>query len=157
MFLTLAAVGFTQTAPPSTGSCTGQTATFKSIRLSRAVLANGVPLPAGVYDVRITTDRPAPAVGQSAAGECWVEFLKDGAVAGREVASVIGPDAIATVAKGSVPKPNTARVDELKQSEHLRVWINSDGTHFLINLPIAPELEPRPVLQPAAADAAAVR
>jgi hypothetical protein len=55
--------------------------------------------------VRITTDRPAPAVGQSAAGECRVECLKAGGVVGREVASVIGPADIASVAKGPAPTP----------------------------------------------------
>jgi hypothetical protein len=60
--------------------------------------------------------------------------LKDGNVAGREVASVIGPDAIAAVAKGPAAKPNAVRVDELKGGEHVRVWINSAGTHYLVNL-----------------------
>jgi hypothetical protein len=127
-----------QAAPPSLGSCSGQAVTFTKIRLPQPVLANGVRLPADVYDVRITTERPAPAVGQSAVGECWVEFLKAGSVAGREVASVIEPADIASIAKGPTPKPNTARVDELKGGEHLRVWLNSNGTHYLVNLSVAP-------------------
>jgi hypothetical protein len=132
-----AATAFAQTAPPLFGGCGGQPALFKNIRLPQAVLANGKPLAAGVYEVRLTTDRPTPAVGQSATGECWVEFVKGGSVVGREVASVIGPADIASVAKGPAPTPNTARVDRLKGGEHVRVWINSAGTHFLINLPIA--------------------
>lgn len=134
----VAASAFGQVAPPSLGTCGGQQTTFKNVRLAQPVLANGQPLEAGVYDVRITTERPAPALGQSAAGECWVEFLKEGAVAGREVASVLASADIALVAKGPVPKSNTARVDALKGGEHLRVWINSAGTHYLINLVVRP-------------------
>jgi hypothetical protein len=134
----LAVAAIAQTPPPALGTCGGQAPTFGNVRLPQTVLANGKPVPAGVYEVRITTERPAPAVGQSAAGECWVEFLKDGSVVGREVASVIGPADIASVAKGAAPKPNTARVDELKGGEHVRVWINDAGTHYLINLSVAP-------------------
>jgi hypothetical protein len=76
-------------------------------------LANGKSLAAGTYQVRITTERPAPAAGQSAAGECWVEFLKSGSV-GSEVASVVSGGDIGAVAKGPQPKPNAARVDLLK-------------------------------------------
>jgi hypothetical protein len=143
MFLATTVPALAQAAPPALGSCGGQTVTFKNIRLPLPVLANGKFLAAGVYEVRITAERPAPAVGQSAAGECWVEFLKEASVAGREVASVIGPADIASVAKGPAPKPNTARVDELKGGEHVRVWINSAGTHYLINLPIAPRPQDR--------------
>ena len=141
MVVGIAPAALAQVAPPSLGSCGGQTVTFKNVRVPQAVLADGKPLAAGVYEVRITTDRPAPAVGQSAAGECWVEFLKEGSVAGREVASVIVPADIASVAKGPAPKPNSVRVDELKGGEHVRVWINSAGTHYLINLPVAPPHE----------------
>lgn len=138
MACVMAATALGQTAPPSLGTCGGQQATFKNVQLAQPVLANGRPLDAGVYEVRITTERPAPAVGQSAAGECWVEFLKNGSVAGREVASVVAPADIELVAKGPVPKPDTARVDTLKGGEHLRVWINSAGTHYLINLVVRP-------------------
>ena len=138
MACTVAALAFGQAAPPILGTCGGQQATFKNVRLAQPVLANGQPLEAGLYEVRITTERPAPAVGQTAASECWVEFLKNGTVAGREVASVVAPADIQLVAKGPVPKPNTTRVDALKGGEHLRVWINSAGTHYLINLVVRP-------------------
>jgi hypothetical protein len=126
-----------QTPPPGFGACSGQTVTFKDVRLPQAVRADGKPLAAGLYDVRLTTERPSPARGQSPAAECWVEFLKDGTVAGREVASVVGPEEIAAVAKGSAPKPGATRVDLLKEGEYLRVWLNSAGTHYLINLAVS--------------------
>lgn len=127
-----------QTAPPGLGACGGQTLTFSDVRLPQAVLADGKPLPAGVYDVRLTTEHPAPARGQSPTGECWVEFVKSGAVAGREVASVVAPGEIAAVAKGPAPKPGATKVDLLKEGEYLRVWINNAGTHYLINLTVSP-------------------
>jgi hypothetical protein len=138
MVCAVASSAFGQAAPPTLATCGGQQVTFKNVRLSQPVLANGQPLDAGLYEIRITTERPAPAVGQSAAGECWVEFLQNGSVAGREVASVVSSPDIELVAKGPVPKPNTARVDALKGGEHLRVWINSAGTHYLINLVVRP-------------------
>jgi hypothetical protein len=66
-----------------------------------------------------------------------VEFLTSGAVAGREVASVVSAEEIGTVAKGPEPKANTVRVDMLKGGEYLRVWINSAGTHYIVNLSVA--------------------
>ena len=132
------AAAFAQSAPPLLGSCGAQVTTFKDVHLPQRVLADGKPLGAGAYDVRVTAEHPAPALGQSAAGECWVEFLQDGAIVGREVASVIAANDIAAVAKGPAPKPNTARVDVLKGGEHVRVWINAAGTHYLVNLSVAP-------------------
>ena len=99
-------------------------------------LANGQPLAAGDYQLRITTERPAPAAGQSPAAECWVEFVRGGAVAGREVASVISAEEIGTVAKGPGPKPHAVRVDLLKGGDYLRIWLNSAGTHYIVNLPV---------------------
>ena len=111
--------------------------TFNNVRLPQAVIANGNPLAAGSYQVRITTDRPRPAAGQSPTGECWVEFIKNGDVAGRELASVIPADEVGTVTKGPEPKPNEARVDLLKGGDYLRVWLNDRGTHYLVNLSVS--------------------
>ena len=137
----LATVASAQVPPPmSMGSCGGQAAiTFTNVRLPLAVLADGKRLAAGTYDVRVTTDRPSPAVGQSAAGECWVEFLDKASIAGREIASVVPASEIAAVAKGPAPRPETARVDPLKGGDYLRIWMNHGGTHYVVNLPVAKE------------------
>jgi hypothetical protein len=100
-------------------------------------LANGKSLAAPTYLVRITTKRPAPAAGQSATAECWVEFLTGGSVAGRQVASVVSAEDIGAVAKGPQPKPNAARVDLLTDAECLRVRMNYAGTHYIVNMPVA--------------------
>jgi hypothetical protein len=135
--LFIAAAASAQTTPFAVSRCNPETVTFGSIRLPQAVLADGTPLAAGTYQVRITTEHPTPAVGQSANAECWVEFVKAGIVAGRDVASVVSSEDIATVAKGPSPKPSTSRVDLLKEGEYLRVWMNSGGTHYIVNMPVA--------------------
>ena len=111
-----------------------------SVRIPRAVKADGKDLKAGTYQVRLTAQDAAPA----AAGitmERWVEFVQGGKVVGREVASIIpasevkdtqpGPDL-----PGKAPKAG-ARVDMLKGGEYLRVWITRAGVQYLIHLPPA--------------------
>jgi hypothetical protein len=133
----VAATASAQTTPFAVSRCDPEAVTFSNIRLPQAVLANGKSLAAGTYQLRITTERPAPAAGQSATAECWVEFLKGGSVAGREMASVVSAEDIGAVAKGPQPKPNAVRVDLLKRGEYLRVWMNSAGTHYIVNMPVA--------------------
>jgi hypothetical protein len=126
-----------QTPPFVTAKCEATGApTFDNVRLPQAVRADGQMLAAGSYQVRITAERPAPAAGQSASAECWVEFVKGTTVAGREMASVVTADDISAVAKGPAPPANGSRVDSLKGGEYLRVWLNSAGTHYIVNLPI---------------------
>ena len=108
-----------------------------SIRLTQAVMADGKALSAGTYQVRLTTDQPTPAAGESPGGERWVEFVKNGTVAGREVATVVSADDINTIAKGPRPKANASRVDVLRGGEYVRVWINRGGNNYLVNMPPA--------------------
>jgi hypothetical protein len=135
--LFISAAASAQTTPFAAAKCEPEAVTFNNVRLPQAVLANGQALAAGSYQVRITTERPTPAAGQSANAECWVEFVKTGVVAGREVASVVSTEDIGTVAKGPAPKPSASRVDLLKEGEYLRVWMNSSGTHYIVNMPVA--------------------
>jgi len=126
-----------QALPFALPTCEAEAATFSNIRLPQALLANGKPVAAGTYQVRLTTERPAPDAGQSSNAECWVEFVKSGAVAGREMATVISAEDISSVAKGPAPGPNASRVEVLKGGQYMRVWINSSGTHDIINMPVA--------------------
>jgi len=110
------------------------TSTLGTVRLSHAVTANGQPLPAGTYQVRLTTDAPAPVVGQTPAAARWVEFLRGNTVAGREVATVVSADDMRTISK--MPRRGGAvRVETLKGGDYLRVWILHGGQHVLIHLP----------------------
>ena len=108
-----------------------------SVTLGRPVIADGRPLAAGAYQVRLTSQQAQPsAAGQSPQLERWVEFVQDGQVKGREVASIV-PDAdIDEVADGPRPGPNASRVDLLRGNEYVRVWINRDGNHYLLHLPV---------------------
>ncbi len=110
-------------------------ASLGTVTLSRRAMADGRPLAPGTYVVRLGKDDLTPAPGQSPGAERYIEFLKDGTVIAREVATVIqGPDA-SSVLKGKGPRPGASRVDLLKGNDYLRIWLNSGGTHFLINLP----------------------
>jgi hypothetical protein len=108
-----------------------------SITLKQGVKANGQPLVAGTYQVRLTGDEAQPAVGQSAGAERWVEFLRGGKVVGKEVVSIV-PDAdISQVADGpGKPAKGATRVDTLKGGDYVRVWINRGGNNYLIHLPV---------------------
>jgi hypothetical protein len=106
-----------------------------TVHLTRAVLADGKPLTAGTYQVRLSSDEPKPALGQNPDGEKYVEFMKGGKVAGREVATVIAAEDISKIAKGKKPRPNSSSVETLKGGDFVRVWINKGGTNYLINMP----------------------
>lgn len=108
-----------------------------SVTLTRAVLANGQALPAGTYAVRLTAEEAAPAVGQSAGAEKWVEFVRGGKVVGKEVVSVVSDADIATIAKGPRPARGRTRVETLKGGDYVRVWINRGGNNYLIHFPPA--------------------
>lgn len=107
-----------------------------SVRIPRAVTADGKPLPRGTYQVRLTAEEAKPEVaGQDAKLSRWVEFVQGGQVRGREVVSIVPQAEIAQVAKGRTPATGASRVELLKGNEYLRVWINRGGNHYLIHLP----------------------
>ena len=108
-----------------------------TVHVTKKVMADGKPLPAGTYQVRLTTEEPKPAVGQTPSAERWVEFVKGGKVAGREVATIVPADEMGAIAKGKKPKANASSVELLKGGDYLRVWINRGGTNYIINLPPA--------------------
>ena len=109
-----------------------------TVRIPRAVMADGKPLPAGQYQVRLTAQTAAPtAVGASPNLARWVEFVKGGKVAGREVVSIVPQSEIKMVVKDAAPAPGASKVQMLKGNDFLRVWINKTGNHFLIHLPVS--------------------
>lgn len=116
-------------AAPAAGTSLG------SVTLPRRVMADGKPLAAGTYQIRLTADEAKPAAGQSPNAERYVEFLRGGQVVAREVATVVPAADIASVAKGGKPANGAARVEMLKGDDYLRVWINRGGHNYLIHLP----------------------
>jgi hypothetical protein len=112
--------------------------TLGTVRIPRAVTADGKPLPAGTYQVRLTGQAAQPeVVGQRPDLNRWVDFIQGGQVRGREVVSVIPADEIQAVAQTTPPRPGSSRVEMLRGGDYLRVWINRAGTHYLIHLPPA--------------------
>ena len=109
-----------------------------TVRLSKAVKADGKPLPAGTYQVRLTTQTPAQeAKGQTPGSERWIEFLQGGQVKGREVATIVPQAEIKEVEKDTPPAVNSSKVETLKGGDYVRLWINRGGNHYLIHFPAA--------------------
>jgi hypothetical protein len=114
------------------------TKSLGTITLTRKVLADGQPLAAGTYMVRLTDDEPKAAVGESTGAERWVEFVQAGKVKGREVASVVSDTDISQIAEGTgKPAKGGHRVTMLKGNDFVRVWINRAGYNYLIHMPPA--------------------
>jgi hypothetical protein len=56
-------------------------------------------------------------------------------VKGREVVSIVPSAEIGQVADSKPPRAGASKVELLKGNDYLRVWINRQGTHYLIHLP----------------------
>ena len=109
-----------------------------TVHLTKAATADGKPLPAGTYTVRLTAQEAKPdATGASETIERWVEFVQKGAVKGREVVSIVPQAEVKNVVKDAPPKPGTSKVQLLKGNDYVRVWINKGGNHYLVHLPAA--------------------
>jgi hypothetical protein len=135
------AQGTTTQAPKTTAgraqAAAGATS-LGSVRLTRAVKANGQPLAAGSYTVRLTEEQARPdAKGQDPSLERWVEFLQGSQVKGREVVTIVPESDIAQVSDGKRVPKGSARVEMLKGNDYVRVWINRGGNNYLIHLPPA--------------------
>jgi len=108
-----------------------------TVRIPKSLKADGKPLPAGTYQVRLTPQTASPdAKGQTPTLERWAEFLKGGKVVGREVVTIIPQAEIAKVQKDTPPARGGAKVETLKGGDYVRVWINRDGNHYLMHLPV---------------------
>jgi hypothetical protein len=115
---------------------TGEVA-LGTVRITRQVTADGKPLPAGTYQVKVTAQEAKPeAVGTTEPLERWVEFLQRGQVRGREVVSIVPQSEIKMVVKDAPPRSNGSKVQVLRGNEYLRVWFNKAGNHYLIHLPL---------------------
>lgn len=108
-----------------------------SVRIPRAVMANGQPLPAGTYQVRLTAEAPQPVV-PGISMERWAEFVQGGKVVGREVVSIVPASEMKDLQagpEGGRAGSGSSRVEMLKGDEFLRVWINRGGVNYLIHMP----------------------
>lgn len=112
-----------------------------TISLPRSVMADGKPLAAGSYQVRLTGQSAQPTVaGQRADLNRWVQFVRGGEVRGREIVTVIPAGEMKDLnSSGTGPRPGarSSRVEMLKGNDYLRVWINRGGVAYLIHMPPA--------------------
>lgn len=122
---------------PVTLSAQNANQSLGNVTLSRKVMADGQPLAAGTYTVRLTGDQPKPGVGQTPDSERYVEFLRGGKVVGKEVATVVANADAKDVVKGPRPPAGESRVDLLKGNDYVRITINRGGIFYLIHLPVA--------------------
>jgi hypothetical protein len=122
------------TAPPPPAP-TGEVP-LGAVSIPRGVMADGKPLPAGTYQVKVTAQEAKPeAVGTTEPLERWAEFTQRGSVKGREVVTIVPETEIKMVVKDAPPKPGTVKVQTLKGNDYVRVWVNKGGNHYLIHLP----------------------
>ena len=111
--------------------------TLGTVRIPKDVKADGKPLAAGTYQVRLTAETASPnAKGQTASLERWAEFVKGGKVAGREVVTIIPQADVAKVQKDTPPGSNSSKVETLKGGDYMRLWINRGGNHYLVHFPV---------------------
>ena len=132
--------GFTGVAAAQQGQAPTTETALGSVRIPRAVKADGKDLKAGTYQVRLTAQDATPTV-PGIKMERWVEFVQGGKVAGREVVSIVPADEM----KDLMPGPDApakapragSRVEMLKGNDYLRVWISRGGVSYLIHMPPA--------------------
>jgi hypothetical protein len=109
-----------------------------TVRLPAGLKADGKAIAAGTYTVRLTADEAKPdAKGSSEKLERWVEFVKGGQVAGREVVSIVPAAEAKLVQKDAPPASGGSKIETLKGGDYVRVWINRAGTYYLVHLPKA--------------------
>jgi Tfp pilus assembly protein FimV len=112
-----------------------QTTNLGQVTIPRRVMANGQPLAAGTYTARLTSETaPQPAAAQNP--EQWVEFVRGGQVAGRELATVVPADEIKDIAESARPGSGQKSITVLKGGEYLRLWFNHGGTNYIVHLVI---------------------
>ena len=134
LIVVIAAVGLAATAAAQSQPTPAAAAqSLGTVTISQPVLAGGVRLAPGTYEVRLTSETLAPLPGQSPDAERRVEFVANGAVVARDAAVVHEPEPGATAAGAD----RAARVQELRGGEFVRVSATRDGKRYLIHLPIA--------------------
>ena len=108
-----------------------------SVRIPRAVRANGQALAAGTYTLRLSAESVTPVVGQPPEAARWVEFVQDNQVRGRELAVVVTAAAARQPGGPTLPGGAGPSVQTLRGGDYLRVWVQQAGTHYLIYLSAA--------------------
>jgi len=108
-----------------------------TVQIPRDVLANGAPLAAGTYELRLTGEHPGALVGQAPDAEEFVDIVAGGEVVAREVAEVLYDATLPEEGASSQRVAPGVTVNLLRGGEFLRVSVKrEDGTRYLIHFPI---------------------
>jgi hypothetical protein len=103
-----------------------------TVDIPRKVMADGKPLAAGSYTLRLTSESGSAVVGETPGSEIWVEFVQGSAVKGRELATVLTKADLKEMGKPLAPGVTMLGGD--KTDGYLRIWINHAGTSYLVHL-----------------------
>jgi hypothetical protein len=106
------------------------------VDITARVTAGGYPLPAGTYEIRLTTERPTPLPGASAHAQQRVEFLRDGKVVAREIAEVLDDDDLPSIGLSSHRVTSGTRVELLQGGEFLRISVKRGRERYLLHLTV---------------------
>jgi hypothetical protein len=121
------------TPPSDKPQASAPAGSLGSVQIPKKVTADGKPLEAGTYTLRLSNDAVTPVTGQADDSK-WVEFVQGGQVKGRELATVLSAADAKQIAKRGMPAAGTAKVETLKGDNYVRVWVNHAGTNYLIHL-----------------------
>lgn len=130
--LSAGAAGQEKPTPPA------DPARLATVRITQSVAANGYPLAAGVYELRLTDEHRTPLPGQSSDAERWIEFVANGGVVARDVAVVLRDNDLPSEGASSVPARGGTRVELLKGGEFVRISVRRGEERYLIYLPVVP-------------------
>jgi hypothetical protein len=123
-----------QPATTDNANATDTAMALGTVRLPKSVKADGKPLAAGSYQVRLTAEEAKPdAKGSSEVLERWVEFVQKGEVKGREVVSIVPANEAKLVQKDTPPPSGGSKIETLKGGDYLRLWINKGGNYYLVH------------------------
>src|ERR1017187_4214649 len=98
------AAGGVQAAPKATS--------LGSIQIPRKVTADGQPLAAGTYMLRLSADTTTPEVGETPESERWIEFVQGSTVKGRELATVLSKADLKEMKKSPAPGVEVLKGDD---------------------------------------------
>ena len=119
-----ASAAFAHHAPVSLGT----------VRIADSVMAGGVQLQPGMYEIRDTGEHLNALPGQTPEAMTWVEFVSNGRVVAREGAHIT-PTSEVAVGTAGTSSASRLRVTRLKGNDFVRISTNRDGERYLIYLP----------------------
>lgn len=116
----------------------GAAGSLGTVRITSPVMAGGMRLEPGVYEVRDTGQHTLPRPGQGAEAQARIEFVRNGMVVATDTAEVMesGSSAVGT-SGGTSGGASRLRFEALKGGDFMRISGTRNGERFLIHLPVA--------------------